>query len=106
MTNEITMRYVVDGEVQPDPVRVLWTSPVDGDYVSLLSHPELNYVIVKTSESFTDGQDFDDEQALSGFEITLGRPDAGQLAIALITALINNSDQIIDSYIEQTMARR
>jgi hypothetical protein len=38
--------------------------------------------------------------------VELGRPDAGQLALAIITALINNSNELINSYVQQMMARR
>ena len=103
--NPVTLRWLIDGVEQDDPIHVLWTTPVDGYHVSLLSHPELNYVIVRRDEPFTDGQglDYDD---LGDCYIELGRPDAGQLALALITALINNSDQIINSYIERMRTAR
>ncbi|HUO37775.1 MAG TPA: hypothetical protein VMU34_08025 [Mycobacterium sp.] len=110
------IRVIDDGQEQ-DPATVLWIDQLDdggtgfGDWVALLSVPDMNYVIAKRvppfavdgDASFVPPLDFDDTD-LEYF--ALGRPQAGQLAVALITALINNSDHLIDSYIEQIMARR
>lgn len=105
MNPVMTLRWMVDDEEQSDKIHVLWTVPTDNGWVSLLSHPELNYLILQHDEPFIDGQGLDGGDLGLGDCITLGRPDAGQLALALITALINNSDELINSYIERTIAR-
>jgi hypothetical protein len=104
----MTLRWIDDDdEEQPDPAKVYWTAPTeDGYHVSLMSIPDVvGYTIARHGRPFTDGQ----ATRIRDLEypcIELGRPDAGQLAVALITALINNSDQIINTYIAERMANR
>ena len=105
----ITLRYIDDGEVQPDPIHVLWTVPDQtGEHVSLITgYPGAAYLIVRHSFPFVDGGEFRDDGNFPGdLDIQLSRPDAGQLAVALITALIEGSDEIISSYIEEMMSAR
>jgi hypothetical protein len=103
----MTLRYIVDGEVQQDSIEVLWTTPTEDGHVSLMSHPELNYVIARHNDELTEGLAVDYEAFAYNLEyVSLGRPEAGQLALALTTAVITNSDQIINSYIAERMARR
>lgn len=100
----ITLRYLgpfrrTEDEYETHLVEVLWAAQLEtGDYVSLLvGVPDCSgYVFTVRDDPFTDGQETDGGELGTLFE--LGRPAAGQLAIALITALINNSDQIIDYY--------
>jgi hypothetical protein len=98
------LRWMLDGEEQWDPVEVLWTaeSKCGGYWMSLMAIPDMGYVIAKHPDPFTHGQAFDlyDETV---DHIEFGRPDAGKLALALITTLINNSDQIIDAYIKEVV---
>jgi hypothetical protein len=100
---------IFDGQ-QQDPATVLWTTSLDmGYWVALLSDPNEGYVIAKRDAPFVevDGgpvRPVDYEDPMMEY-FALGRPDAGQLGVALITALINNSDALIGSYIEQVMAR-
>ena len=104
MNNPVmTLRYFVDDEESREPVRVWWTTALDGYHASLITTPDIaGYTIVKHDKPFTDGARLDLGD-LSVNYIELGRPDAGQLAVTLITLLINNSDQIIDHYIRGSM---
>ncbi len=98
--------WAVDDDIQFDAAHLLWEATTDdGDWVGLLTIPELGYVIARRSESLYDRGVISVEDLGSDY-ITLGRAAAGQLALALITALINNSDQIIDSYIQEIVTRR
>jgi hypothetical protein len=93
--------------LQPETAHVLWTEPNDnGLHVSLVLYG--TYFIVQHKEPFTDGGNIDMFKFGGNVVnyIELGRPDAGTLAVALVTALIANSDQLIKSFIEQRMARR
>jgi hypothetical protein len=110
MLSEIEIAVIFDFQVQ-DPATVLWSAAdEDGHWVALLEVPIMwGYVIAKRDAPFIeiDGEpvrplDFDDH-TLEYFE--LARPEAGQLGIALVTALINNSDQLISSYSQQLRAR-
>jgi hypothetical protein len=103
------IRVIDDGQEQY-PAQVLWTARVDGDYVALLSMGDAGYLFAKRRVPFVDDGDTPlippldyDDRRLECFE--LGRPEAGQLAVALITAVINNSDQLIEFYTQQRMAR-
>jgi hypothetical protein len=93
-----------------DPATVLWTTQLeDGEWVALLSDPHLNYVIAKRNAPFVEVDGgivlpLDLGDLTMGY-FSLGRPEAGQLGVALVTSLINNSDEIIGSYIDQLMAR-
>jgi hypothetical protein len=98
----MAMRYLIDGEERDDPALVLWTEPNDDHHASLLEIPDMGYVIVRHGEPFTDGQPLD----LGIDYIELGRGAAGRFAVALIAALINNSEQIIAQFIDQRTAVR
>jgi hypothetical protein len=101
----MTLRWLMDGEEDEDRIKVYWTAPTEDGHASLMSVPdEPGYVIAQHERPFTDGQAIDYESLDAYF--VLGRPEAGRFAVALITALIDNSDQIINSYIEERMARR
>ena len=104
--NPITMRHIENGELMPDPIYVLWTGSQGdtGEYVSLLTGiPYEAYVLVKHDQPFNEGMEFHDGP---DERISLNRPDAGQLAVALIKALIDGSEKLLDYYVQQQMARR
>lgn len=113
MTSTPMTVYLQYGE-NPAKARteVLWTMSLEpGGHMSLLSGlpHAVGYTFVIHDMPFTDGQTIDGDEfcpEIIGTEIDLPRPEAGQLAIALVTALVNNSDQIIGHYIEDRMRLR
>lgn len=82
-----------------EEAEVLWEEQTDGDWVSLLLIPRMGYVITCRESSIR-------EAKILGFEelgldwINLGRPEAGRLAVALMSALIGNGEEIIADLIE------
>jgi hypothetical protein len=91
------VKYLIDGLEHEDPARVLWTSERLGRHASLIEIPEMGYVVVHHDRPLTGEQPIHFEDNY----IELGRHDAGQFAIALLTALITNSDELIASFLDK-----
>lgn len=106
MNPVMALQYFINGVEQDDPAMMLWTAPIDGYYTSdddyhtsLLEIPRMGYVIVRHKEPLTAGQAHDFKDNYS----ELGRRDAGRFVIALLTALIRNSDELVATYIDQVI---
>jgi hypothetical protein len=83
---------LMDGGYEIEQPEVLWT----GQGFSLLvgCGDYTGYVLVR--REFTDGETVDDDDLWSRAVFKLGRSEAGQLGLALITEVMRHSDGYID----------
>jgi hypothetical protein len=99
MTTALKIEWAdIDGQLLDEPATLYWeATDDDGQWVSFLSIPIEGYVITKTWEKLSalPRMTYDD---LGGNWINLSRADAGQLAIALTSTLIRNSESLIDHF--------
>jgi hypothetical protein len=98
MTTALKIEWAdIDGHVWDEPATLCWEATDDGRWISLLTIPNEGYVITKTWEKLSSlpcltYPDLGDNW------ISLSRPDAGNLAVALTAALIRNNETLIDHF--------
>jgi hypothetical protein len=83
-------------------IEVLWTTQVDGYWISLLRTSGEGYVLAGREEPFVDGQTLNlDDGDIDC--VWLGNGASDELSIVLISAMISDGEEIFNSHIEELM---